>query len=151
VGRKRGPRYAWGLNLSFWLAVLLSGWLLGFWPTELRASHGREEINYLGPDRIKGLLDGGEKILFIDIRPTKEYQEKRVPGARSIPVKELEKRLGEIPKSGRVVLYCACQPGTEDGDAFFVLKDNGYRNVAVMEEGFPGWLKRKFPVESGHR
>jgi rhodanese-related sulfurtransferase len=31
-----------------------------------------------------------------------------------------------------------------------VLKDDhGYRNIAIMPEGFKGWLQRKFPVEAG--
>jgi len=133
------------------LAALLLAWILTLVPATLQAGHGREEINYIGPDRVKGLLEGGEKILFVDIRPAKEYQEKRVAGARSIPIAEMGKRLSEIPKAGRVIIYCNCKPGGEDGDAFFLLRDNGYRNVAVMEEGFSGWLKRKFPIETGRR
>lgn len=139
------------IRFLFRLAALFVAGLLPFSPANLIASHGREEINYLGPDRIKGLMDGGEKILFIDLRPAKDFAENRVAGARSIPTSEMPKRWSEVPKSGRVVLYCACSPGTEDGDAFFVLKDNGYRNVAVMEEGFPGWVKRKLPVEAGRK
>jgi rhodanese-related sulfurtransferase len=115
----------------------------------VEASHGREEINYIPPERVRALLDGGEKIIFIDIRPAKDFQERRIAGARSFPLPALEKRLGEIPKAGRVVVYCNCQAGAEDGDAYFILRDNGYRNAAVMEEGFPGWLRRKYPVESG--
>lgn len=131
------------------LASLILAWFLLFWPVTLEGSHGREEINYISPDRVKALIDGGEKIIFVDLRSMKEYQEKRVPGARSVPATELEKRLSEVPKAGRIVVYCACRAGSEDADAFFLLRDNGYRNVAVMEEGFPGWLQRKYPIESG--
>lgn len=146
TGTRRGS-----LGPSFCVAVILSAWLSVLWPAAIEASHGREEINYIGPDRVKALIDGGEKVFFIDLRPAKEHQEKRILGARSIPAAEFEKRLSEIPKAGRIILYCACQPGGDDGNAFFLLRDNGYRNAAVMEEGFPGWIKRKFPVETGHR
>ena len=133
------------------LVTFLLASLLVLRPSALEAGHGREEINYIGPDRVKALLDSGEKIVFVDLRPSKEYQEKRVAGARSIPVAELEKRLSEVPKAGRIVLYCACRAGGEDADAFFLLRDNGYRNVAVLEEGFPGWLRRKYPTDAGRR
>jgi len=70
-----------------------------------------------------------------------------VPGARSIPMKELEKNLKSIPRAGRVVLYCDCPQATLIQDAFQVLKDDhGYRNIAIMPDGIKGWLQRKFPV-----
>jgi rhodanese-related sulfurtransferase len=130
------------------LAFFLAAWVCIYWPPATEASHGREEINYMAPDRIKALIDGGEKILFIDVRPTKNHQEKRIPGSRSIPFPEFEKRMTEVPRGGRIIIYCDCKPGGDDAEAFFLLRDNGYRNVAVMEEGFAGWVKRKLPVES---
>jgi rhodanese-related sulfurtransferase len=133
------------------LSVLVWAWLLGFSAVATEASHGREEINYIGPDRVKALLDGGEKILFIDVSPAKNHQEKRIPGSRSIPFAEFEKRMSEVPRGGRIVIYCNCKAGGDDTEAFFLLRDDGYRNVAVMEEGFAGWVRRKFPTEEGRR
>ena len=142
---------AWSLGLALCDAVFLTACLAVLWAPALEASHGREEIDYIGPDRVKALLDGGEKILFIDIRPVKDYQAKRIPGSRSIPFQEFEKRVNEVPRAGRIVIYCECKPGSDDAEAFFLLRDNGYRNVAVMEEGFPGWLRRKFASEGDRR
>jgi rhodanese-related sulfurtransferase len=31
--------------------------------------------------------------------------------------------------------------------AYRFLSGEGYRNVSVMEEGFPGWVKRGYPLE----
>jgi len=133
------------------VSVLVWAWLLGFSAVATEASHGREEISYIGPDRVKALLDGGEKILFIDVSPAKNYQEKRIPDSRSIPFAEFEKRMSEVPRGGRIVIYCDCKPGGDDAEAFFLLRDNGYRNVAVMEEGFAGWVRRKFPTATDRR
>jgi rhodanese-related sulfurtransferase len=73
-----------------------------------------------------------------------------LPGAKSIPMKELEKNLKSIPRAGRVILYCDCPAATLIQDAFQVLKDDhGYRNIAIMPEGIKGWVQRKFPVASG--
>ena len=49
------------------------------------------------------------------------------PGTINIPLPELGSRLGEIPKSGAVVLCCAS--GTRSGMAKLMLKKNGYRTV----------------------
>ena len=51
------------------------------------AGHGVEEgIDTIPADRVKRLLDSGAKLFLIDLRPTKEFQENRLPGARSIPI-----------------------------------------------------------------
>jgi rhodanese-related sulfurtransferase len=84
-----------------------------------------------------------------DSKLAKEFQEKRIPGSRSIPTTELDKRIGEVPKSGRVVVYAAT-PQNEIADSVFeIFEDNKYRNITFVLEGFDGWLKRKYPVETG--
>jgi rhodanese-related sulfurtransferase len=115
------------------------------------AGHGIEDaIDTVSADRVKLLLDAGEKLVFIDLRPAKDFQENRLPGAHSIPMTELAKRFEEIPKTGRVVLYCACQIADVADKAVF-LEYRGYRNIFVMPEGYGGWVKRGYPVETSRR
>jgi rhodanese-related sulfurtransferase len=115
------------------------------------AGHGLEDaVDNLSADRVKQLMDAGEKLVFIDLRPAKEYQERRLPGARSIPFAEVASRFSEIPKSGRVVLYCDCKPNDVADRAFF-LEYRGYRNIFIMPEGFAGWVKRGYPLETARR
>ncbi|HEX2932277.1 MAG TPA: rhodanese-like domain-containing protein, partial [Candidatus Binatia bacterium] len=91
--------------------ILLILVLLGvFCPMAARAGHGVEDtVDNLSADRAKQLLDAGEKLVFVDLRPAKEFQQSRLPGARSIPIAEIANRFNEIPKNGRVVLYCDCK------------------------------------------
>jgi rhodanese-related sulfurtransferase len=113
------------------------------------AGHDDEYIEAISPERVKRMLEGGEKIVFIDLRPTSEFQKARIPGAHSIPVNELQMRYQEVPKSGRVILYCACPPGgVDESYSYLALRSKGYRNVSVLENGFSGWLQRKFSTES---
>ncbi len=114
------------------------------------AGHETRDVTTIAADRLKLMLDSGEKFLLIDIRPAKEFQEKRLPGSRSIPIAELDKRIGEIPKSGRVVVYAATPQNEIPDSVFQLFEDNRYKNVAVMLEGFQGWERQKFPVET-HR
>jgi rhodanese-related sulfurtransferase len=133
------------------LAVFLSVWMALFWHTSAFAGHGVEDsIDTIAADRVKRLLDSGAKLFLIDLRPTKEFQENRLPGARSIPIPELPKRFEEIPKTGQVVLYCACQINEIAERAAF-LEFRGYRNIFVLLEGYPGWVKRGYPLETGRR
>ncbi|HTF93334.1 MAG TPA: rhodanese-like domain-containing protein, partial [Verrucomicrobiae bacterium] len=93
------------------------------------AGHGVEDtIDMLAAERVKQLMDAGEKLTFIDLRPAKEFQQTRLPGARSIPIAEMASRYGEIPKTGRVILYCDCKTYDISDRAVF-LEYRGYRNI----------------------
>lgn len=58
---------------------------LGFGPAATEGGHDEEFIDTVPAERVKLLLDRGEKVLFIDLRPVSEFQKRRLPGARSIP------------------------------------------------------------------
>jgi rhodanese-related sulfurtransferase len=131
------------------LACLATSCMLALQPTAARAGHDDEYVDTIPAERVKNLLDGGEKILLVDLRPAGDFQKARLPGAISIPISELQKRHQEIPKSGRVILYCACPPGgVDESYSYLALQGKGYRNVSVLEDGFSGWAQRKFPVVS---
>jgi rhodanese-related sulfurtransferase len=47
-----------------------------------------------------------EEVIVLDVRPEDEYAAGRIPGALSVPVGDLERRLSEIPPDREVVAYC---------------------------------------------
>lgn len=129
------------------------GWLLLalVWAVlaALSANAGHETgTAYVGfpAEHAKRLLDAGARLIFIDLRPAEEFAQGRLPGARSIPLRELSRRYAELPRTGHVILYCACPAGEVEG-AYRFLRDQGYRNLSLMEDGFPGWVKQGYPLE----
>jgi rhodanese-related sulfurtransferase len=132
------------------ISFLLSFLLLMSRPVCLVTAHPlpADQVRSVTAGLVKRLLDAGEKIILIDLRPIAEFEKKRLPGAVSVPFSELDRRYGEIPRFGRVLLYCACPDNDLNAKAIFLQK-LGYRNIAVMPEGFPGWLQLGFPVEHG--
>ena len=54
------------------------------------------------------LLERASKglVTVVDVRPPEEFAAGHLPGAVNIPMHELEKRLGELPKRKEVVAYC---------------------------------------------
>lgn len=91
-------------------------------------------------------LDAGEHLIFVDLRPAEDFRVGRLPGARSLPFQEVPKRYSEIPRTGRVILYCACSL-KEVEPAYQFLWDRGYRNISFLGEGLPGWVKQGYPLE----
>jgi rhodanese-related sulfurtransferase len=96
-------------------------------------------------EHVKRFLDAGEPVVLLDVRRTEAFRAAHLPGARSVPLAELDRRLPEIPRSGRVVLYG--DSIIDASEAYARLRDQGYRNVGVLEDGFAGWVGRGFPVE----
>lgn len=129
------------------LCVLALLWLA----RPAHAGHDEEEpVNLIAPEQVERLLRIGEEIAFFDLRSASEFARGRLPGARSIPVAELGKRLGEVPKAGRVVLYCPCPNGERDESfAYLLLRKEGRRNISVLRGGYPEWIKRGYPVQKG--
>jgi 3-mercaptopyruvate sulfurtransferase SseA len=53
----------------------------------------------------KAGLDAGSAI-FVDVRSARAYQAGHITGALSIPLEEMESRLGELDKTEWIVTYC---------------------------------------------
>ena len=58
----------------------------------------------IDPGALKELLDQDPRPVSVDLRSAAEHQLGRLPGARSIPLAELERRWAEIPRDRMVVL-----------------------------------------------
>lgn len=128
-----------------WVALTALWGILSALPAS--AGHGTGgPVLAIPAEYAKRLLDEGDQPIFVDLRPAGEFRKSRLPGARSLPLSELRRRYAEIPRTSRVILYCACPP-LEVQAAYQFLRDEGYRNISVMEEGFPGWVKRGYPLE----
>ena len=120
---------------------------LVLWAIPVAASHGPDAtILTAKAAYVRRLLEARERVVLIDLRPAGDYEKGRIPGARSVPAGELRRRQEEIPKAGLVVLYCAC-PLEELRELYMFLRERGYRNVVVMDEGFAGWADRGYPLE----
>lgn len=63
---------------------------------------GQDDVKRLSPDEVKQLMS--EKAFFLDVRTPKEIEELgTLKGYVNIPIDELEKRMGEIPKNRRII------------------------------------------------
>ena len=66
---------------------------------------GEEGVTLIGVDELRLVAQTPRRILIVDVRSPEEFQDSRIEGAVNIPVTEVERRFGEIPRQGLVVLY----------------------------------------------
>jgi 3-mercaptopyruvate sulfurtransferase SseA len=56
-------------------------------------------------EEAKAAYDTKEAV-FVDVRDSAAYQENHIPGAVSIPLTELEARIGELDPNDWIIAYC---------------------------------------------
>ena len=74
---------------------------------------------------VKQKLESGA--IIVDVRTPDEFRDGAYPGAKNIPLADLGRRLGEIPKDRPVVLYCAS--GARSSSAARAMRQAGYADV----------------------
>jgi rhodanese-related sulfurtransferase/DNA-binding MarR family transcriptional regulator len=85
-------------------------------------------------------------VTLIDVRPEDEYGLGHLPGALNIPLRQLERRLSELPRDHEIVAYCRGPYCVLSFEAVAALRTLGF-NVRRLEEGFPEWKASGLPVE----
>jgi rhodanese-related sulfurtransferase len=108
---------------------------------------GRDELEPITLAELRRRLRDGD-VTVIDVRPEEEYRAGHIPGALSIPVAELKRRLGEIPKRREVVAYCRGPYCVYSVEAVEILRKHGYR-ARRADEGLPDWRASGLPVVTG--
>jgi rhodanese-related sulfurtransferase len=80
--------------------------------------------------------DGG--VTVIDVRPRDEYASGHIPGALSIPLTELKRRMRELPKRPEIIAYCRGPYCVFALEAVTMLRRGGFR-ARRSEDGWPAW------------
>jgi len=104
-------------------------------------------------------LDAGEReellsrvrrgdVTLLDVRPSEEYRQGHLPGARSVPLPELPSRLHEVPRDGEVVAYCRGPYCSLASEAVELLVAAGYR-ARHLDLGVPDLRARGAEVATG--
>jgi rhodanese-related sulfurtransferase len=86
-------------------------------------------------------------VVILDVRPEPEYRSGHIPQARSIPVDELETRLGELSRKKEIIAYCRGPYCVFADEAVALLQKHGYRARRLVE-GLPDWQALNLPVET---
>lgn len=84
-------------------------------------------------------------VTVLDVRPADEFAAGHLSSAINIPIRELTRRLRELPKHREIVAYCRGPYCVLAFEAVALLRDRGFK-VRRMEDGFPEWKAAGLPV-----
>ncbi len=98
-----------------------------------------DEVKRLKPEELKRIIEMDKKgeYVLVDVRQPEEYEDGHIPGARLIPLGELEKRQNELERDRKIVTYC--RSGHRSMGAATLLCGLGFKDVYTMEGGILNW------------
>jgi len=103
----------------------------------------------LAPSELRALLAQGEPLQLVDVREHIEFASGRIPGARLVPLGELQRRAVELDRSRPVV--CICRSGKRSAQAVEKLATLDFEGIQQLDGGLLAWEQAGFPVEKDQR
>ena len=112
-----------------------------------RFNSGRESLEPVEKQTLLERVRRAE-VIVLDVRPPEEYRAGHIPGAVSIPLKELEAQLSTLPRDREIVAYCRGPYCVLAVEAVKLLRAQGFQAVR-LEDGVPEWRAGGLPVAVG--
>lgn len=103
---------------------------------------------YAPAAEVAAALDAGAEMVVLDVRTPSDYLLGHVTGSVSVPFYEIGNAAPELSQDVWIVLYCGC-PHTLSGQAAAELQALGFTKIAVLDEGYFGWVDAAHPITVG--
>lgn len=112
----------------------------------LNGKEGMEPVHR--EDLLNRVKEGSVTVL--DVRPPAEYDAGHIAGAISLPLKELERRLSDLPRDQEIVAYCRGPYCVLSIQAVEMLRAKGFKAVRI-EEGIQDFRAMGFPIAANEK
>lgn len=112
------------------------------------ADDSERGIQEISPAELVQRLSRGDDVQLIDVREQWEWQIARIPGARLIPLSDLEAQVPTIDRNREAVLYC--KVGARSMHAAEYLKEQGFSRVSNLSGGILRWINEVDPAAQAY-
>ncbi len=93
--------------------------------------------NAISPQALAQRLASPHPPLVLDIRDPEEFQIGHLPGARNVPLEQLDAALKELPREAEIVVVC--RRGRRSADAMAKMEAAGFAHVRRLADGLEAW------------
>ncbi len=91
--------------------------------------------------------------IFLDARDRLSFEEEHIPGAINLPYEEFETAFGEVAsflsENDPLIVYCQGGDCELSHALAAALRQGGFTDVRVLQDGMEGWIRENLPVERG--
>ena len=102
--------------------------------------------NIINNEELENKLEGNENIVLLDVREAAEYAFNHIPNAISIPLGDLEGRMGELNKENQI--FIVCRTGNRSDLAAQKLAENGFTKVVNVVPGMSQWTGKTIGINN---
>jgi len=110
-----------------------------------------QRVKSISPDEVRKIVKGesADTYCLLDVRQPGEYEEGHIPGAKLIPLAELQPNLDKLQKDRMTIVYC--RSGNRSRSGVGILNGSGFDDVLNMEGGILAYngLVAVGPPEAG--
>ncbi len=99
----------------------------------------------LSPEDALDTLSTDASWKVLDVRTDEEHRLYRLPGSVLVPVQELGKRLVELDRTAKWLVYC--EHGRRSMFACEILQQAGFENLTNLRGGIAHWIGCGLPVQ----
>lgn len=82
-------------------------------------------------------LETTRDALLIDVREPHEFKAGHIPGAKNLPLSQLQSKWNELPEGKPVLVYC--QSGMRSKRAAAMLRRKGIADIVNLQGGIMAW------------
>ena len=106
-----------------------------------------EDVLILNLEQFDALVDQKNiRVVLLDVRPTKDYEQSHIPGALNIPLPDLIANDPRLAEATQIVTYDGNWSGNLSIPAAKRLIFHKYKNVSTLRGGMEAWKADNRPV-----
>lgn len=109
----------------------------------------RVKLKSVSPLALAARLGSGSGYELLDVRTPPEYANAHVPGARLVPLNELQAESILAYHKPRTPIFVLCQSGARATKAIDQLQRDGCDDCVLVEGGTEAWIDAGLPVHRG--
>lgn len=138
-----------GGALALVVVVLLAAYIAYRW-WDRRRFYAALDMARITVEELRTRLDGGAAPVIVDVRSStaRTLELRRIPGAMHVPLQEVVRHLGELPRDREIILYCTCPNEASAAKAARVLMNGGFQRVRPLKGGLEAWIEAGYAVEA---
>ena len=110
---------------------------------------GREGMEPVDREELLALVRQGA-VTVLDVRPVEEFNAGHLVGALSIPLRDLQLRLSDLPRDQEIAAYCRGPYCVLSVEAVEMLRAEGFQAIRI-EEGIQDFRVLGFPIAVGEQ
>ena len=121
--------------------ILLKWWRRRLFIKQLR-------MDRVSVDELRDLIDANKASAIVDVRsPMTQAATGRIPGARTIDIKNIAKGFDGVAKDDEVIVYCACPNEATAVKVAQQLRKLGFKRIRPLHGGIDAWIGAGNEVE----